>query len=94
MGLRSGYIKAGKFDLHYLEMGAGPRVLLAFHGYGNDAGLFVPFEQYLSDEFTILSIDLPHHGKSGCDEKAMDPEDLSALIGTVCIERNVESVSL
>jgi pimeloyl-ACP methyl ester carboxylesterase len=61
---QSGYISSGNNRLHYLKWGSGKLLLLAFHGYGNDAAIFAPLADYLKDEYTILSFDLPHHGKS------------------------------
>ena len=58
------FITVGEEQLHYLKTGNGRKLLLAFHGYGNDAGIFELFNQYLGQEYIILSFDLPHHGKS------------------------------
>jgi len=59
-----GYISTDRGDLHYLKWGSGQRLLIAIHGYANTAAIFKPFVPYLSDRYTILSIDLPHHGDS------------------------------
>ncbi|XZF14678.1 alpha/beta fold hydrolase [Chitinophagaceae bacterium MMS25-I14] len=64
MSTVSGYIQAGSQQLHYLRSGKGQELLLCFHGYGNDAGIFNELTALVADRFTILSFDLPHHGKS------------------------------
>ncbi|OSZ78511.1 hypothetical protein CAP35_09740 [Chitinophagaceae bacterium IBVUCB1] len=61
--IQTAYIELGKEKLHYLRTGKGSKLLVAFHGYGNEATMFMPFADYLPD-YTIVSIDLPHHGKS------------------------------
>jgi pimeloyl-ACP methyl ester carboxylesterase len=93
---RQGYINAGAYPLHYIETGSGSRLLLAFHGYGNDAGLLTCFMPLLGKEYTILSFDLPHHGKStGWPVgKRFLKEELAALVTSVCSTYKKEKVSL
>jgi pimeloyl-ACP methyl ester carboxylesterase len=91
----SGYLEIGQNSLHYLKYGSGSRLLLAFHGYSNSASLFYPFESYLGKEFTILSIDLPHHGKSKWpDSQLLHKEDLVKMVIGLKQEYHVEQVSL
>ncbi len=95
MNNESRYIQAGKEKLHYLEWGNGKRLLLAFHGYEDDAEMFNPLQQYLSEEYTILSFDLPHHGKSKWSEDTqLTKQELMALVESLKITYNVSKVSL
>ncbi len=55
--------------LHYRKFGTGPKYLLAFHGFGQDYSVFLPFESTLGKEYTILSFDLFFHGQSKWPEK-------------------------
>jgi len=64
MSSQSGYIPIGGERLHYLKWGSGKKLLIAFHGYGNDADIFSIFEPYLQNEYSVVAFDLPHHGKS------------------------------
>lgn len=92
---RSKFIAAGNEQLHYLEMGSGKKVLLAFHGYANDAAIFQSFEPYLGDEYTILSFDLPHHGKSKWTEDViLSKRDLAVLVTEIKAKYSVDKVSL
>ncbi|WP_229252926.1 alpha/beta fold hydrolase [Dyadobacter helix] len=51
--------------LHYHRSGHGQKVLLAFHGIGQDgATCFGSFEKYLGDYYTIYAFDLFFHGKN------------------------------
>ena len=77
----SGYISFDGGQLHYRRYGSGSRLLLAFHGYGNQATIFAPFERHLGGDFTILSFDLPHHGKSKWPEgHLLHKEELRSLV--------------
>jgi pimeloyl-ACP methyl ester carboxylesterase len=90
-----GYIDIGREKLHYLRMGEGKRLLIAFHGYGNEAGIFAPFKKNLEKDFTLFSIDLPHHGKSKwSDNVPLRKKDLITLVAALKNEMNVEKFSL
>lgn len=93
--LLSGYITLDDQRLHYVRMGTGRKVLLAFHGYGNDASLFIPFRSHLEQEYTIVSIDLPYHGRSEwADGIPLSKARLVLLVDILKEEFNVDKVSL
>ena len=95
MGYGEGYVTIGDEKLHYLRLGSGKRLLIAFHGYANDAGLFAPFEEYLGTEFTLICVDLPHHGASKWSHNvAFTIDQLKTLVDTLCKEAGVDKVSL
>ncbi|MCP4441659.1 MAG: alpha/beta hydrolase [Aureispira sp.] len=50
--------------LHYRKTGKGP-VLLLMHGVGSSLHTWDGWHQELSDDFTVLSIDLPSFGLTG-----------------------------
>lgn len=91
-----GYLMAGDYPLHYLQAGNGPGLLLAFHGYANDAGLMMCFAPLLGRNYTLLSVDLPHHGKSleWPDGKHFEKQELAALVQEVCTVFGREKISL
>ena len=60
----SEFIDLGGNTIHYLKTGTGSKLLIAFHGYGLDAFTFQPLMPLLQNQYTILSIDLPHHGNT------------------------------
>ncbi len=47
-----------------LRWGSGSKLLIACHGYGDQATQFAPLTSALGDTFTIYAIDLPYHGKT------------------------------
>jgi pimeloyl-ACP methyl ester carboxylesterase len=73
-----GTISAGNCSLHYLRRGSGPRLAIALHGFGNDATILGFLEHR---DYTVVCLDLPHHGDSALDEAAL--LDKAALIGMV-----------
>jgi pimeloyl-ACP methyl ester carboxylesterase len=92
---KSGYIPVGNEKLHYLQSGTGKKVLLAFHGYGNNAAIFHPFDTYLNNEYTTLSFDLPHHGSSQWAENTpLTKRELVLLVEAVKEKFGVDKVSL
>ncbi len=50
--------------LHYHVYAGGPKILIAFHGFGQSNGDFEPLITPLLKEYTIYSVDLFFHGKS------------------------------
>jgi pimeloyl-ACP methyl ester carboxylesterase len=93
--MMSGYIALGDERLHYLSMGSGKKLLLAFHGYNNTAQIFQPFAHYLGREYTVISVDLPHHGKSEWPElRHFDVPQLKALIQFLFEEYKIDKLSL
>ncbi len=89
------YVAVGKERMHYLKWGSGKRLLLAFHGYGNDAGIFSPFKEHLEREYTILSFDLPHHGESKwTKDTPLTKKDLVAFVDVLRATYKVDKVSL
>ncbi|HWV31290.1 MAG TPA: alpha/beta fold hydrolase [Dyadobacter sp.] len=48
----------------YTQLGSGPRILLAFHGIGQDGfSCFAPILKSLGKHYTIYAFDLPFHGQ-------------------------------
>ncbi len=92
--MSNGYILIGKEKLHYRKVGSGQRILMEFHGFANDATIFTAIEQYLHNEYTILSFDLPHHGNSKWGITPLTKKDLVFLVDHVKEEYGVEKISL
>lgn len=94
-GKRAGYISTGGRKLHYLCSGHGPKLLIAFHGYGNEADIFAPFTPFIEKDYTMYSIDLPHHGNSGWDAGDMlEQEELAVLTRGLMKEMEVDQCTL
>lgn len=50
--------------INYYCYGNGPKQLVCFHGYGEEANAFDFLGKYIGDQYTIYAIDLPFHGKT------------------------------
>ncbi|MBS1772346.1 MAG: alpha/beta hydrolase [Bacteroidetes bacterium] len=95
MAYSSGFISVGKEQLHYLKSGRGSSLLVMLHGYGNSAEILMPIATHVEEKYTILSLDLPHHGKSlWTDGVYLEPAMLDELVEQLCREYNVSQISL
>jgi pimeloyl-ACP methyl ester carboxylesterase len=73
-------ISIGSKVLHYHKYGAGPKVILAFHGFGNQALMYEPMGEALPDEYTLYAFDFPFHGNSQGFEGVLDNQDLLYIV--------------
>ena len=74
----------GSSRLHYHHWGSGDKLLLCFHGYGENAATFAFLAEPLGDEFTILAIDLPFHGQTDWKQGlSFTMEQLLAILETL-----------
>ncbi len=92
---QSGFVKLSSGSLHYLKWGGGASLLLCFHGYGHSATVFKNLGVLLQNDFTIVSVDLPHHGRSAWTEgQSFTKEDISELIKDIMSAGGFHRVSL
>jgi pimeloyl-ACP methyl ester carboxylesterase len=49
-------------SVHAIRFGVGAKLLICFHGFGQDADAFTVLDPALSKRYKIVSIDLPFHG--------------------------------
>lgn len=79
--MQADHIPYQNTSLHYQYGGHGNRLLFCFHGFGESAAHFQFLESHLSDQFTIVAIDLPFHGNSHWNsEIPLDPIILTSLL--------------
>jgi len=85
-----------KTKLHYQTYGQGKRIILAFHGYGQDSGHFHAVAEALKPDCTIYAFDLFFHGKSMLPKSKMPLQKahLSALIQKLLQQENIDRFSL
>ena len=60
----TGFFEFEGAKLHWWRWGTGPKVMLAFHGFGQHGQFYYPFAKALSDTHTIWSFDMFFHGQS------------------------------
>lgn len=94
MQIQPGFINYLDNEIHILKMGSGSKLLIAIHGFGNDASIFKPLAQALSADYTVVSIDLPGHGKTKWNKTYFEKQDLMAIVQGIKLEFGVAQFSL
>jgi len=91
----SNIITTSKGKIHYLKSGSGKRLIFAFHGFGDDCNYFKSYNYLIGQEFTIISIDLPHHGLSIWKQNdCLTSNDLLMVIKEITNQENAEQLYL
>ncbi|GAA4310571.1 hypothetical protein GCM10023143_19110 [Compostibacter hankyongensis] len=73
------YLPLRENRLYCCSYGSGTRLLLALHGFAEDAAVFSCLEPCLGTDYTIVAPDLPFHGQTRWSEKYFTPADLAEL---------------
>lgn len=83
-------------SLHYTSMGSGAKVLLIFHGFGQDHKVFRSLTESLSGIYTIYLFDLYFHGKSewGYGEAPLEKEHWQETVQQFLTENSIEKFCL
>jgi len=77
------YLSLSNSSISYYRFGRGKRVVVAIHGYSNDAQLFGLLEEDLKNSFTFICIDLPLHGATRWNKDLLTPKKLQAIISQI-----------
>lgn len=81
--------------LHFQKIGNGQKILLAFHGIGQDFLCFKTFAEAFSDTYTIYCFDLPFHGKSQFPtDTVITKEDWRVFLKTFLGENHIRQFSI
>lgn len=73
-----------KSVISYYRFGTGPRTVICFHGYGENASIFEFLSKYAGNQFTFYCLDLPFHGKTEWnDELVFTTKDLITIVEDV-----------
>jgi pimeloyl-ACP methyl ester carboxylesterase len=62
--MKSGLVNYKNSQISYWQFGSGPKPVLCFHGYGEDATSFEFLGNSVGHQFTFYAIDLPFHGQT------------------------------
>jgi pimeloyl-ACP methyl ester carboxylesterase len=71
-----------------LRFGHGERLLIAFHGFGDSAKLFLQLQNSLESHYTVYAVDLPHHGHTQWREPFFNKRDIKRIISTIAEMEN------
>jgi pimeloyl-ACP methyl ester carboxylesterase len=81
--------------IHYLSMGSGKQILIALHGYGDNAALYKVLLPSLGNRYTIYAIDLPYHGRTRwAADRLYYVKDIIGIINTLCESEQITRFSL
>lgn len=80
--------------VHCLKFGTGPKLLIALHGFGDRAAMFLALEAALSPHYTVYAIDLPYHGHTQWPKDHFTRKDIMALIDLIRDRERQEKFTL
>ncbi|MCC7504766.1 MAG: alpha/beta fold hydrolase [Saprospiraceae bacterium] len=92
--MTSFYLEHRQNRVHCLRFGAGERLLIAVHGYGDRARLFVVLAEALAKNYTVVAIDLPFHGQTEWHEDTFSKHDMAAIVRQVLAHEGRERFNL
>ena len=87
-------IKRDGAIINYQVVGTGDTTLLFVHGSYIDQTYWKDQVKYFKQDYTIVTLDLPGHGKSGRDRKDWSIEGFAEDIITIIKELNLRNVIL
>lgn len=80
--------------LHYQKIGKPDKILLAFHGMGQDFSCFQKFAQTFENQYTTYLFDLPFHGKSEVNETIITKEIWKEYLTNFLQENQIQNFSV
>jgi pimeloyl-ACP methyl ester carboxylesterase len=84
--MQTGYHPLRNSRIHYRCWGTGPRLVFAFHGYGESSAAFTFLGEALGKDYTLVAIDLPFHGETDWKEGLFfDPLWLPGLLTEIAV---------
>lgn len=79
------FIRFKGADIHYTISGSGVAVVL-LHGFTESSGIWKYFSEKISEQFKVICIDLPGHGKSGCIDEIHTMDVMAEVVKAVLDE--------
>lgn len=94
--VRNHFIHYNKSRLHYARTGRGDKVLLLFHGFGQEISAFEYLARALQNEYTVYVFDLYFHGASqwAHDENPLRKEEWAATMETFLKDNAIDRFGL
>lgn len=81
-------------NLHYQKIGKSDKILLAFHGMGQDFTCFQKFSQTFENQYTTYLFDLPFHGNSHVEEAIITKEIWREYLSKFLEENQIKNFSI
>ncbi len=80
--------------ISYLKIGQGKRLLIALHGFGEEAASFMLICQALEQKFTVIAIDLPFHGQTQWLQEEFTLQDFIHIFQAISAQEQQSHFSL
>ena len=74
-----GFFRYGNYQIRYTMAGAGKTIVL-LHGYLESLEVWNDFASKLSEDFTVICMDLPGHGLSGVTDETHTMEFMATVV--------------
>jgi pimeloyl-ACP methyl ester carboxylesterase len=81
-------------NLNYQKIGKSDKILLAFHGMGQDFSCFQKFAQTFENQYTTYLFDLPFHGESKVNEAIITKEIWQEYLDKFLAENQIQNFSI
>lgn len=65
---------------HYEQTGKGERCVLLIHGWGDSLQTFKDLQKFLSDTYTVVSVDLPGFGSTQAPDEVWDLDNYADFV--------------
>lgn len=82
--MQGSFVTYNTSAVHYRLYGNGSKLIFCFHGYGEDSRSFACLAEKLGQDYTLIALDMPFHGKTAWQEGlTFTPEALITIINQV-----------
>lgn len=81
-------------QLIYTKYGTGSKILLAFHGFGQNKNIFKNWVKYARKKYTIYAFDLFYHGESTRSHGNLKKEEWKNYIDQFLLQESVIKFSI
>ncbi len=79
--------------IHYKDQGKGP-VIMLIHGYLETSEIWSSFAKRLSENFRVITVDLPGHGKSENADEVLTMDFMASILAKLLENLNIRKVFL
>lgn len=83
-----------KGQLFYSKYEGGDKILIAFHGFGQDKKIFQDWAKHLTSEYTIYAFDIFYHGDSNRDYGKLSKLEWKQYFDTFLEQEKINKFSL
>ncbi|MEH0158068.1 alpha/beta hydrolase [Limibacter armeniacum] len=90
----SSFLSVQGGEVEFIRFGNGNKLLICFHGFGDNAELFKSIAPSLSQGYTVYAISLPYHGNTAWKESNFGVGDFIEIVEVIQKETGADRFSL